>query len=924
MNLKSLFFMLCFTCAASPGSLEAMALQSTRNAMQAQKNWPAFIKNISAKPLIGLKHLCLRRPLLTATGITAAAGISALCFYLARNYIFTHLAEHTQTQPLAKKLLDWKIISTSTADYFSVMPMTYATKNKMLNAITYLAKELKVDITQCDDNSYNKTPLYYALENEDLDSIKLLIGTNKAIVNAHCWRADTPLTLALEKGNLKIIKYLIEEGNAALSLESKHTYKIPPPFIKLFQLYLSAPNDQLRNNFFEIIEHCVKTGKDNLGKLYYSKQFLNDSNIFYSLDCDNNKKPNLPFDVIFKTYFDAKDQKQREYSFKIIRCCIEQCPNKEEQITRLYTALYESIKKCSKEAVSQLIDIAKKYAIPLGKKQEITLLSGKKCKKYSVSLLEEAFNEYTGNSSAFPDIVKPLFEITSTEVCTKNDLYDALCSAIKSHGCRSRYDDDDPQNNQLALFNIIKQYLETNLFDDSLLDLLEYAIDNEAPEVVELLIKTIKTDKFDLKKEGPSLLCQAIKKSNLKLVRTLVESKQFDINKKSSDSIRGATPLHNALKSYLSVVKKHPDWSYAGQDYARHVYFDIIDYLINTAKVDITSDLNSCKLCKNGSDSLLYDALSLYNSEEESVKHSELLEIIKNLLKMYSSSNPLSFNFDKLLGLMIATYASTTDQKDRDELFKALNIFITTKKITTEHLESELYSATGHWLKRTDDVYTKYTPLGLAINNNLFEIVKLLIDTKNDSINTPYLVGNFNFKPLDHAIRTASLDIIKYIVERGGIREGTIPQSTSQEIKNYLALAEDCHKLETNPETFEDFTTSYLENDAYYKDALRLLFISGSKKTITKVYQFVETFMSTQTEEEREETKKVIANIIKDVASPHSLFWNIELPVRLPAQKRFTQKLHQIKEKENKGTAPCAKKLNDISFHFKSELNPWT
>ncbi|HBY05491.1 MAG: hypothetical protein UV38_C0001G0319 [candidate division TM6 bacterium GW2011_GWE2_42_60] len=827
MIKKIIFSALCFTCAASPIALEAMTLQRSPTKILTQKNWSAFIKSSAARPFISLKQLCSKQPLLTTTCVTAAVGISALCLYLSRNFIFTHLAEHTQTQGFAKKLHDWKIINTSTTDYFSVMPMTYATKNKMSNAIVYLAKDLKVDITQCDNN---KNPFYYALENDDLDSIKLFVGINKKSVNTHCGWFDTPFTLALKKGNPKIIKYLIEEGDADLNLKSTESQYNLPPFIKLFQMYLSTPNDQSRNTFFEIMEHCVKTEKDYLYTLYSSTQY-NDGYITYFLDCRKGENPHLTFDVIFDTYFDAKDQKQREYSFKIIRCCIEQCPNKEEQIDRLYAALYKSIHKGSKEAVSQLIDIAKKYTIPLGKIREIPLLFDMKCKKHSVSLLEKAFENYSLNSNAF-DIIKLLFEITRTEVCTKTVLDGALYTAIRRHGCENCCDDDYPQNNHLALFNIIKQYLETNLFDDSLLYLLEHAIGQGAPEVVKLLVET---NKIDLKTKGPRLLCQTIKKSNLEAVRILVESKQFDINQKSNDTIHGVTPLHQALKSYLSVVKKHPYWSNEFKHYQHKHFFKIIDYLINTAKVDLTGDLNSCALCKSGSHSLLHDALSLYNSEEgsESVDRPKLIEIIKYLLKMNLSSSSFTHNFDKFLGLTIAPYASGTDQKNR-------------------------------------------------------------------------------------------LDIIKYVVEHGGIRNGIIPQNTSQEIKNYLALAEACHKLETNPETFENFTVNYLGNDVYREDALRILFTSGSKKTITKIYQFFETFMSTLTKQKCLEVKKVITDIINDVASPHRLFWNIELPVRLPAQEQFAQKLHQIKKNENPGAAPLAKKLNDISFHFKSELDPWT
>ena len=59
-------------------------------------------------------------------------------------------------------------------------------------------------------------PIHYAVMNEDLDEISKILYKNHSMINACSSNGSmnnmTPLYMAAQKGNAKIVKYLLNEG----------------------------------------------------------------------------------------------------------------------------------------------------------------------------------------------------------------------------------------------------------------------------------------------------------------------------------------------------------------------------------------------------------------------------------------------------------------------------------------------------------------------------------------------------------------------------------------------------------------------------------------------------------------------------------------------------------------------------------------
>lgn len=93
-----------------------------------------------------------------------------------------------------------------------------------------------------------------------------------------------------------------------------------------------------------------------------------------------------------------------------------------------------------------------------------------------------------------------------------------------------------------------------------------------------------------------------------------------------------------------------------------------------------------------------------------------------------------------------------------------------------------------------------HRPLIIAIKNNNFDIVKILIDSKAD-VNTSFYTYSKTviYTPLRYAIKHASVDIVKYLIENGAddtpFYNGEC-QRNARRIDTLVCIAVRCEKTE--------------------------------------------------------------------------------------------------------------------------------
>ena len=100
------------------------------------------------------------------------------------------------------------------------------------------------------------TSLVRAIKTGDADRVRTLIYAN-VDVNERNYAGITPLTVAAEKGNMDIIKLLVEEGSASVNLNS--SYGVTP-------LIAAAAAGQREAVDYLLLNGADPTAKDDLGK----------------------------------------------------------------------------------------------------------------------------------------------------------------------------------------------------------------------------------------------------------------------------------------------------------------------------------------------------------------------------------------------------------------------------------------------------------------------------------------------------------------------------------------------------------------------------------------------------------------------------------------------------------------------------------
>jgi len=581
MIKKIIFSALCFTCAASPVSLETMTLQSTRNAMQAQKSWPALIKNISAKPFIGLKQLCSRKPLLTATCITAAVGLCVL-FYFKKNACMDRLASYKWTHPLLDYLSEKNWITAPLALGTASTRLGRAVENGNLNQVKYLVEQchdpLDAEVyTMINGGSRSTTLLELALENGSIEIIKYLITTGKlknssdlltlAIekhksiefidkllqekavlkidlqthlcyalkannfdiikclvkhgtnINAPCYLEKTPLTWALSKKKLDLAKKLIEDADLKTNVNVKEEddFKQAP-------LYYA-----LEGNNIELIKYLVKHGADINVPCY-----LEETPLTWAL---KNKK----FDLAKKLIEDA----DLKTNVNI----------RETDRSAQSTPLYYALENNNIEMIKYLVEKGANITLPCNYS---TIPIKNAIEKNNLAIFKiliensKEFNINTPNSEGesviFDAIIKRKSEILNYLIEKGADLNKFCCKNWTPLG--------------LAI-NINEPFIMETLVKTDKIDInkkccidegtpLYHAVKENKFDLIKLLVKHGAdinkpcykiNQRSDYKEETP--LIQAIKNKNFELAKKLIEDTELKVN--INAVCEGNTPLGCAL-----------------------------------------------------------------------------------------------------------------------------------------------------------------------------------------------------------------------------------------------------------------------------------------------------------------------------------------------------------------------------------------
>ncbi|MBR3632012.1 MAG: ankyrin repeat domain-containing protein [Elusimicrobiaceae bacterium] len=129
------------------------------------------------------------------------------------------------------------------------------------------------------------TSLVRAIKTNDADRVRTLIYAN-VDVNERNYAGITPLTIAAEKGNMEIIKKLIEEGGASINTPS--SYGVTP-------LIAAAAAGNREVVGYLLANGADPTAKDDLGKTALLHAMpANDKKLTESLVSQNNRAINLP------------------------------------------------------------------------------------------------------------------------------------------------------------------------------------------------------------------------------------------------------------------------------------------------------------------------------------------------------------------------------------------------------------------------------------------------------------------------------------------------------------------------------------------------------------------------------------------------------------------------------------------------------
>ena len=225
---KKLFFMLCFTCAASTVPLDAMsnqtfnhaALQSNIPTIHTPKNWFSQIGKYTSKPLALAHRFCVQRPRLVIGGaacLTIILGLGTL--YLTQNTIFNRLASYSWTRNFVEKLVDLNLINVPKILGTCSSPLGRAIETNNLDRVIYLVEKCEVDVNQNftvateHGDCSEKNPRKYALEKGNSKIIRYLFkDLNKPTkIDNLCNGLNTPLTWAIKNKKSTLIKVLVEE-----------------------------------------------------------------------------------------------------------------------------------------------------------------------------------------------------------------------------------------------------------------------------------------------------------------------------------------------------------------------------------------------------------------------------------------------------------------------------------------------------------------------------------------------------------------------------------------------------------------------------------------------------------------------------------------------------------------------------------------
>ena len=103
-----------------------------------------------------------------------------------------------------------KDINHSTPLHHALNSFYFKKASKMKTLIAYFLIKKGCDV-DCIDNS-NMTPLFYAVENGQLELLKLLVQKGAKVEGGIDYRGRNPLYRSIENGNFEIAKFLVENG----------------------------------------------------------------------------------------------------------------------------------------------------------------------------------------------------------------------------------------------------------------------------------------------------------------------------------------------------------------------------------------------------------------------------------------------------------------------------------------------------------------------------------------------------------------------------------------------------------------------------------------------------------------------------------------------------------------------------------------
>lgn len=181
-------------------------------------------------------------------------------------------------------------------------------------------------------NSEKRTPIYWAINENDLETIQELIQRD-AIINTQDYELETPLHWSVKKNNMPIIKYLLEHGGIT-GIELKNSYNhtalgiaVQQKNLKVQKLLLgwgAQPIDEATTKRRDALRVKTKRWSDNISDIRQTVQthvpVASLSNLILEYTYVFSKKPGsialLDFDGRFQQNKDRSLQRRLDRMFK--------------------------------------------------------------------------------------------------------------------------------------------------------------------------------------------------------------------------------------------------------------------------------------------------------------------------------------------------------------------------------------------------------------------------------------------------------------------------------------------------------------------------------------------------------------------------------------------------------------------------------